>query len=132
MYASLVAQFMQNANQEAKGDISSGMNFKINTEFTNHSIPGGVSDWIFWNCRKESSTKFYYRTLFLGLIFSYFLTTVIYFLVRVFVTVFVANTTWRLTYDCKKTHHLELMANGLKMINQLKRDGPCHRQKAIF
>ena len=122
VYASLVAQFTQNANQETEGDISSGMNFKINAKFTNHSISGGVSDRILWNCREDSRTNFYYRTLFLGLILSYFLTIVIYFLARVFITLFVANTAWRLTYDCKKTHHLELMANGLKMINQLKRD----------
>ena len=61
-------------------------------------------------------------TLYLGLILSYFLSIVVYFLARVFITGFVANTVWRLTYDCKKTHHLELMANGLKMINQLKRE----------
>ena len=122
VYASLVAQLRQNASQETEGDIGSGMNFKVNAEFNNHSISGGVSDRILWNCRADSRTSFYYMTLYLGLILSYFLSIVVYFLARVFITGFVANTVWRLTYDCKKTHHLELMANGLKMINQLKRE----------
>ena len=36
VYATLVAQFQQVANQEATGDIGSGRNFKVNSDFTNH------------------------------------------------------------------------------------------------
>ena len=60
VYASLVTQFAQTANQEATGDIHSGRNFKINSEFINNSISGGVSDLILWNCREDSITNFYY------------------------------------------------------------------------
>ena len=127
VYASLVTQFQQVANQEATGDIGSGRNFKINSEFTNHSIAGGLSDRILWNCRDDSRTKFYYRTLYLGLILSYFSIITIYFVARVVVTGFVANAAWTLIrYDDRnkmnKIHHLESMANGFQMINALRRD----------
>ena len=122
VYASLVTQFAQNANQEATGDIHSGRNFNVNSEFTNNSISGGVSDLILWNCREYSMTNFYYKTLYLGLILSYLTVIVIYFVARVFITVFIANAAWTLTYNNKKVHHLELMANGRKMIYQLSRN----------
>lgn len=122
MYASLVSQFRQAANQETTGDIGSGFSFRVNSEFTNHSISGGVSDRILWNCREESHTQFYYKTLYLGLIVSYFTAIFIYFVAKVFVTGFVANAVWTLTYNHKKVHHLELMANGFKMINQLSKN----------
>ena len=128
VYASLVSQFQHVANQEAAGDIGSDRNFKVNSEFTNHSISGGISDRILWNCREDSRTKFYYRTLYLGLILYYFSIIAIYFVARVLVTGFVANTAWRLTYknnnnnNKKKAHHLESMANGFRLINELRRD----------
>lgn len=121
VYVTLVTQFAQNANQETTGDIHSGRSFKVNSEFTNHSISGGVSDRILWNCREDSRTSFYYKTLYWGLFLSYLTAIVIYFAARVFGTVFVANAAWTLTYDNKKVHHLELMANGRKMIYQLSR-----------
>jgi len=123
VYTSLVGLFRQAANQEADEDVNSGMNFKVNSEFLNHSISGGVSDRIFWNCRDDSRTKYYYEMLYWGLFFSYFLAIVIYFVARVFITGFVANAAWKLTYDRNgnKVRHLEMMANGFKMITQLRR-----------
>ena len=91
VYASLLTQFAQNANQEATRDVYSGMNFKVNSEFTNNSISGGVSDRIFWDCREDSRTNFYYKTLYLGLILSYLVAIVIYFIARLFITGFIAN-----------------------------------------
>ena len=124
IYVTLVNEFAQNANQEATGDVYSGRNFTVNSEFINNSISGGVSDRILWNCREDSRTSFYYKTLYLGLIISYFTAIVIYFVARVFITGFVANAAWTLTYDSdnRKLHHLELMANGRKMIYQLGRN----------
>ena len=131
VYASLVAQFTQLANQETEGDINSDMKFKVNSEFINNSISGGVSDRILWNCRTHSRTNFYHKTLYLGLILSYFSCIVIYFFARIFITVFVANTTWRLTYNHKKIHHLEVIANGFKMIQQLSRNFEQKKNHAI-
>ena len=131
VYASLVTQFTQNANQEATGDVHSGMNFKVNSEFINNSISGGVSDRILWNCREDSRTSFYYKTLYLGLILSYLTAIAIYFVARVFITGFVANAAWTLTYNNKKVHHLELMANGRKMIYQLSRNLQQKMNRAI-
>ena len=133
VYASLLTQFAQNANQEATGDVYSGMNFKVNSEFTNNSISGGVSDRIFWDCREDSRTKFYYKTLYLGLILSYLVAIVIYFIARLFITGFIANAAWTLTYQNKqrKMHYLELMANGHKMINQLGKNLQQKTSRAI-
>jgi len=69
VYTSLVGLFRQAANQEADEDVNSGMNFKVNSEFLNHSIFGGVSDWILWNCRVDSRTNYYYKSLYGGLFF---------------------------------------------------------------
>ena len=122
VYVTLLSQFAHNANQEATGDIHSGRIFKVNSEFINNSISGGVSDRILWNCREYSSTNFYHKTLYGGLILSYLTAIVIYFVARVFITGFVANAAWTLTHHDKKIHHLELMANGRKMIYQLSRN----------
>ena len=69
VYTSLVGHFRQAANQETDEDINGGMNFKVNSEFLNHSIFGGVSDWILWNCRVDSRTNYYYKSLYGGLFF---------------------------------------------------------------
>lgn len=131
IYVSLVTQFRQVGNQEAATDITSGMNFKINSEFTNNSISGGISDRVLWNCREGSSTDVYHKTLYAGLLLSYFLTIAIYFVASVMITLFVANAAWTLTYNQQKGHHLELMANGFKIINQLSRDFKHKRDRAI-
>ena len=133
IYPSLLTQIAQNAYQETTGDVNGGMNFKVNSEFINNSISGGVSDRIFWNCREDSRTNFYYKTLYLGLILSYLVAVVIYFIARLFVTGFIANAAWTLTYQNKqgKVHHLELMANGRKMINQLGKNLQQKTNRAI-
>jgi len=89
VYTSLVGHFRQAANQETDEDINGGMNFKVNSEFLNHSIFGGVSDRILWNCRDDSRTNYYYKSLYGGLFFSYFLTIGIYFVARVCISYWV-------------------------------------------
>ena len=66
IYTSLVTHFRQAGNQETEQDIVSGRLFKVNSIWTNHSVSGGVSDRILWNCRSDSQTVTYYKSLYLG------------------------------------------------------------------
>jgi len=124
IYTSLVAQFRQAANQEAETDIHSGRMFRINSEWTNHSITGGVSDRILWTCRADSSTDSYYKTLYLGLIIIYFVIVWVYFIVRVIMTCLIAHVAWKLEFGEKgrlrnrRMRYLELVGNGLKSLDQ--------------
>ena len=78
IYTSLIFQFRQTGNQEAEDDMYSGRLFKINSVWTNNSISGGVSDRVLWNCRIDSETDAYYKTLYLGLIILYCMVVVVY------------------------------------------------------
>ena len=123
IYTSLVAQFRQAANQEAETDIHSERAFRINSEWTNHSISGGVSDRILWTCRDDSSTNSYYKTLYLGLIIIYFVIVSVYFIVRVIMTSLIAHVAWKLEFGEKgrrnrRVRYIEVVGNGLKSSDQ--------------
>lgn len=65
IYTSLVLQFRQTGIREAEDDVDSGRRFRINSDWTSHSISGGVSDQILWNCRADSQTDTYYKTMYI-------------------------------------------------------------------
>ena len=120
VYTSLVAQFRQTGNQEAEGDILSGRFFKVNAEWTNHTISGGVSDQILWNCRTDSRTATYYKIIYLGLVVIYFGTALFYFLTRIIMTYIIGKVVSHLQY--KKANDrllfLEAVADDLKYLDQ--------------
>ena len=127
IYTSLVAQLRQTANQEADGDVDSGDPFMINEKWEKHSINGGVSDGILWNCRSHSKTHFYYRSLYLSLILCFLIIAVLYLAARVIITIISFRLAIKLSYkpkfdpgdqDVKKIYVLEVAANAYKSINE--------------
>ena len=128
IYTALVAQFRQIGVQEAEGDEDSKRTFRINSEWTNHSISGGVSDKVLWNCRDDSRTDTYYKTIYLGLILIYLTAVLIYCLVRIILTFIIVHVSRNLTITRewssklenttieRKVKYLDYLANGLKYL----------------
>ena len=123
MYTSLITQFRQAANQEADGDVDSKRLFRINSIWTNHSVSGGVSDRILWNCRSDSKTSTYYKTLYLGLITFYCIVVIVYLLASVIINSMVAYAVSKLTINTKDTNqskaYLEMVADEVKITYQV-------------
>lgn len=121
IFTSLVSQFRKTANAEADLDLESGRLFEISPEWTNHSISGGVSDRVLWNCRAGSQTAVYYKIIYLGLILVYAAIVVIYFISKVAIGTMVAQQAFKLRYGPKgrKVRYLEVVASGLKSLDQL-------------
>ena len=130
IYTSLVTHFRQAGNQETEQDIISGRLFKVNSIWTNHSVSGGVSDRILWNCRSDSPTVTYYKSLYLGLLIFTFTVIIVYFVASMiinFLIVFAASKlkviTEKLRHQGKgKLHYLEVVANEVKMARQLRKE----------
>ena len=101
MYTSLVTQFRQVASQQADDDVDSGKLFRINTLWPNNSISGGVSDRVLWNCRNDSKTSTYYKTLYLGLIILYGIVVMVYLLASVIINSMVASAVSKLKFNVK-------------------------------
>ena len=133
IYTSLVTNFRQAGNQETEEDVISGNLFKINSLWRNHSISGGVSDRILWNCRKESQTHTYYETLYLGLLIFSFAVIIAYFIASMIINALIAfavlkiNITKTLEGDKlmniaseEKLYYLEIVANEIKKAHQLR------------
>ena len=99
MYTSLITQFRQAANQEADDDVDSGRLLRINSIWTNHSVSGGVSDRILWNCRSDSETSTYYKTLYLGLIIFYCIVVIVYLFASLIINSMVASAVSKLKVD---------------------------------
>ena len=120
IYTSLVSQFRQAANSEAERDVDSGRLFKISPEWLNHSVSGGVSDRVLWNCRIGSQTDIYYKTVYLGLIIVYVVIVVTYLITRIVISIMVAHVAFKLRYGPKgkKVRYLEVVTNGLKSLDQ--------------
>ena len=101
MYTSLVTQFRQAASQQADDDVDSGKLFRINSIWPNNSISGGVSDRVLWNCRSDSKTSTYYKTLYLGLIILYGTVVIVYLLASVIINSMVASAVSKLKINVK-------------------------------
>ena len=101
MYTSLVTQFRQAASQQADDDVDSGKLFRINSIWPNNSISGGVSDRVLWNCRSDSKTSTYYKTLYLGLITLYGTVVIVYLLASVIINSMVACAVSKLKINMK-------------------------------
>ena len=135
MYTSLVTQFRQAASQEADDDVDSGRMFKINSLWPNNSISGGVSDRVLWNCRSDSKTSSYYKTLYLGLIIFYGIVVIVYILASVIINSMVASAISKLKINMKCNHvsttnsheaesntkaYSEVIANEVKITHQVR------------
>ena len=117
MYTSLITQFRQAANQEADDDVDSGRLLRINSVWTNHSVSGGVSDRILWNCRSDSNTSTYYKTLYLGLIIFYCIVVIVYLFASLIINSMVASAVSKLkvnTRDRINAKNSESNANQTK------------------
>lgn len=123
IYTSLVANFRQAGNQEAQEDVISGRLFRINSVWTNHSISGGVSDQILWNCRTDSGTDGYFKSLYLGLIIFYFVVIFAYFIASLVINSLVAQAVLNLnvTKDNETVGYLEVVANEVKKAKRLRK-----------
>ena len=136
MYTSLVTEFRQAAGQEADDDVDSGRMFKISSLWPNNSISGGVSDGVLWNCRSDSKTSTYYKTLYLGLIILYGTVVIVYLLASVIINSMVASAVSKLKINVKgncersttNSHeeaesntkaYLEVVANEVKITHQV-------------
>ena len=135
MYTSLITQFRQAADQEADEDVDSGRLFRINSVWTNHSVSGGVSDRILWNCRSDSKTCTYYKTLYLGLIILYCIVVIVYLFASVIINSMVASAVSKLkvkiyTSDNRENNnakgsdeidiaYLEMVADEVKITYQV-------------
>ena len=108
MYTSLITQFRQAANQEADDDVDSGRLFKINSVWTNHTVSGGVSDRILWNCRSDSKTSTYYKTLYLGLIIFYCIVVIVYLFASVIINSMVASAVLKLKVNTKDNYEAKI------------------------
>lgn len=121
IYTSLVSQFRQAGNKEAEVDIASGRLFRINSIWTNYSVSGGMSDRILWNCRSDSSTAAYYKTLYLGLICLYCTIVAIYFIASMIINSMVAYTVSKLKIKAKKeTENAEENDHEYEEVNYLE------------
>lgn len=123
IYTSLIANFRQAGNQEAQEDVVSGRLFRINPVWTNHSISGGVSDRILWNCRIDSETDSYYKSLYLGLLIFYFVVIVAYLVASMVINFLVARTVSKLNIrkDNGKVRYLDVVANEVKKVQRLRK-----------
>ena len=110
MYTSLITQFRQAANQEADDDVDSGRFFKINSVWTNRSVSGGVSDRILWNCRSDSKTSTYYKTLYLGLIIFYCIVVIVYLFASLIINSMVASAVSKLKVNTRDNYETRINA----------------------
>ena len=129
IYTSLVLQFRQTGIREAEDDVDSGRRFRINSDWTNHSISGGVSDQILWNCRADSQTDTYYKTVYFGMILIYCTVVVVYLIAS-----FIINTMVACAVSTLKIHkrdnldvtrevlpyYLETVADNIKISHQVR------------
>jgi len=97
----MVTQFRQAASQQADDDVDSGKLFRINSIWPNNSISGGVSDGVLRNCRSDSKTSTYYKTLYLGLIILYGTVVIVYLLASVIINSMVACAVSKLKINVK-------------------------------
>lgn len=126
IYTSLVSEFRQSANQESDEDVASGKLLRINSFWTNHSVSGGVSDRVLWNCRSDSPTVIYYKTLYFGLITFYCVVVIVYLVASMIINGMVAFAVSKLkidTSDGKRKSYLEIVANTAKIT--------CHHHKNL-
>ena len=124
-------QFRQTGIREAEDDVDSGRLFRINSVWTNDSISGGVSDQILWNCRTDSLTDTYYKTLYLGLIIIYFIVVIVYLIASFIVNVMVAYTVSKLKIHKRDNfdladretlpYYLETVADNIKISYQVRK-----------
>ena len=126
IYTSLVSQFRQAGIQEAEEDIVSGRLFRINSVWTNHSVTGGVSDRILWNCRSDSETSTYYKTFYLGLIAFCCVVIIVYFVSSMIINAMVAYAVSKINFYSRsgnrnKVHYLEVVANEIKKTLRLRK-----------
>ena len=105
IYTSLVTHFRQAGNQETEQDIVSGRLFKVNSIWTNHSVSGGVSDRILWNCRSDSQTITYYKSLYLGLLIFTFTVIIVYFIASMIINISIAFVASKLKVITEKARH---------------------------
>ena len=124
IYTSLVTQLRQAGNQEAEEDIVSGRLFRVNSMWTNHSVTGGVSDRVLWNCRTNSETSAYYKSLYLGLIIFLCIVIFAYFIVSMIINALVAFEVSKINFEKKnngkKVNYLEEVANEVKRTLRLR------------
>ena len=123
LYTSLIANFRQAGVQEAQEDVFSERLFRINSIWTNHSISGGVSDQILWNCRSDSETDSYYKSLYLGLVTFCCVVIVTYFTASMVINILVAKAVSSLNIRKENgtIHYLEVVANEVKKAQRLRK-----------
>ena len=123
VYTSLVSQFRSSALSETERDISSGILFKINDEWINHSIEGGVSDSILWQCRRGSDSRNYYQLLYGGLLGIFLSVVTVYFIFRLTIVILIYKRTHKIKYpiDNMNVSYLVVIGNSLKKLYQLKK-----------
>lgn len=105
--------------------MDSGRLFRINSVWTNHSVSGGVSDRVLWNCRSDSKTDGYYKTLYLGLIILYCVVVVVYIIASVIINTMVAIAVSKVKIHKKDEfgihpYYLDTVADDIKIIHQLR------------
>ena len=128
IYTSLVTHFRQAGNQETEQDIVSGRLFKVNSIWTNHSVSGGVSDRILWNCRSDSQTVSYYKSLYLGLLIFTCAVIIVYWISSMIINFLIAFAAFKIKVYInrshqrkEKIHYLEVIANQVKMACQFRK-----------
>ena len=123
LYTSLIANFRQAGVQEAQEDVFSERLFRINSIWTNHSISGGVSDQILWNCRSDSVTDSYHKSLYLGLLILHCVVIVAYFTASMVINFLVAKAVSSLNIrkDNGMVCYLEVVANEVKKAQRLRK-----------
>ena len=126
IYTSVALQFRQTGIREAEDDVDSGRRFRINSDWTNNSISGGVSDQILWNCRTDSQTDTYYKTMYLGLILIYCTVVVVYLIASFIINAMVASAVSKLKIHKRDNldldrlpYYLETVADNIKISYQV-------------
>ena len=121
IYTSLISQFRHLAVGETERNLDSGINFKINKQWPNHSIEGGVSDSILWKCREDSSSRQFYQSLHGGLFSIFGSVVILYFIFRLAIVILTCKKAYHFVYPDVNVNYLVLVANSLKKIYQLKK-----------
>ena len=121
VYTSLISQFRNLAVGETERNLNSGVNFKINSYWSNHSIEGGVSDSILWKCREDSSSRHFYLSLYGGLFSIFGSVVILYFIFRLAIVILTCKIACHIVYPGVNVNYLVLVANSLKKIYQLKK-----------
>lgn len=125
IYTSLISQFRHLAVGETDRNINSGITFRVNSHWPNHSIEGGVSDSILWKCREDSSSRHFFLSLYGGLLSIFGSVVILYFVFRLVTVVLTCKKACHIVYPGTSINYLVLVANSLKKIYQLKKKLSC-------